>query len=536
MNVYFTAVQVRITLEAKPIASGGEGEVFRVINPAGRIGQCAKIYYTHQRTIERERKIKYISQNAPSQKSGDTFLLCFPTEPLYDVNGNFVGFLMPEAFEGGIQLYHLVTTRIDRKLPANWHNKYDRGTQKGIENRLKLCVNIAIAVHSIHQNRNLVLVDFKPQNVLITDNAKVAIIDLDSVQLSSQNQVLFAAKVATPEYTPKESERLNPQVDYIPETWDRFSMAIVFYELLFGLHPFVATSKGQYAEVSTIAEKISKNLFVHGSKKIYLSTIPPPHKNFDRLPSSLKSLFIAAFEEGTQIPTKRPSPEIWGKQIVEELYKQTVKPEQYKPTLVNRPVQPPSNSRPRLVIPTPDPPKPGGGGNVLTLIFVAALVIFSIFISRQKSRTGPLPPTPTDSTVMSMDSTAIPTDVVSATVTESTITETTDNKVEAYNQYGPESGEFVFWTRFSGDGKITIFIEGNEIGQLDGYFIRTSTPVCGQEATVSGVLPSGQYNYRAESDNYVWKGKIWVKAGVCQGEELEGITDRTAVMQDDSIN
>lgn len=429
MSLYFTAGKVKVRLETKPLASGGEGEVFRVVGPTSMIGQCAKIYFPQQRTSDREMKIKYISLNAPAQVMGRPFMLCFPTEPLYDNNSKFVGFLMPEAFKGSIQLYQLVTTKINQKLPLKWHQKYDRGTKTGIENRLKLCVNIASAVYTIHQTQNFVLVDFKPQNVLITDEAQISIIDLDSVQFSKGTQILFA-KVATPEYTPKEGDKLNPANDYIPETWDRFSLAVVFYELLFGIHPYTATAKGQYAEASTISEKISKNLFVHGSKKTFLITIPVVHKNFDQLPLSLKAFFIAAFEEGNQIPSKRPSAGAWGQQIVSELRSNGVKPAQYTPagSSTSSKALPSGQStsalKPQLVIPsTQSPIKPAGrgSGSIVFTVIVIALIGAILNNLGTHSSIGKI-----DSTASSMDSTSIM--VADTTIaTDSTSTTSADS-------------------------------------------------------------------------------------------------------------
>jgi DNA-binding helix-hairpin-helix protein with protein kinase domain len=227
----------------KPLASGGEGEVYTLL--VGPNNQCAKIYFLNQRTKEREEKINFIVSNIPIQQNSGRFLLCMPTETLFDAKGKFVGFLMPIAFDNSVQLYELVTTQINKKLTHEWHQKYDRRIKIGIENRLKLFVNIAIAINTIHKTKNIVLVDLKPQNILITSDAKVSIIDLDSIQIAHEKNVVYPAKVATPEYTPKEGEKLNPATDFIPETWDRFSLAVVFYEILFGIHPYTSTSGGQ---------------------------------------------------------------------------------------------------------------------------------------------------------------------------------------------------------------------------------------------------------------------------------------------------
>lgn len=324
MSIYYTRNNKLVRVEDQYLDRGGEGEVFKVKDLGSNL--CAKIYYQKERTKEKEEKILQIVKYGSSKKQDDLFLLCFPTETLYDKNKNFVGFLMPLAFLESIKLYELVTYNIGRNLPNKWHIKYARYTVEGIKNRLKLCVNIAIAVHKIHETKKNVLVDFKPQNVLITSDAKISLIDLDSIQIFDGNRTKHSAKVATPEYSPKESSFLNPSTHTIPETWDRFSLAVVFYEILFGIHPYASTSAGQYSDATTISDKISKDLFVHGSKKSYLTVIPPIHDNFYNLPKSLRELFFAAFENGSQIPSTRPSAESWGKQIILAITTTNIRP------------------------------------------------------------------------------------------------------------------------------------------------------------------------------------------------------------------
>ncbi|WP_138485385.1 protein kinase domain-containing protein [Dyadobacter bucti] len=343
MNLfYYTSDRSPIRLDSKRIGRGGEGNVYNIITQkAHLIDQCAKIYFPDQITKEKEHKIKYMVNHRIAVEDGSRFLLCLPTEALFDGVGNFAGFLMPKAFVGSVQLYTLVTSKIRKELDLDWHAKYDRHTDIGIKNRLKLCVNISVALHTLHRTGQFVLVDLKPQNILITKDAKVSIIDLDSIQISSGNKVLYAAKVATPEYTPIEGQSLNTTKDYIPETWDRFSIAVVFYELLFGIHPYAATANGQYAEANTISDKIRQSLFVHGSKAYYLSSIPIVHENFNKLPITIKSLFLSAFEIGNQLPVKRPSAMIWGEELTKEIAKdvrRTIIPIPYRSNTAPTPI------------------------------------------------------------------------------------------------------------------------------------------------------------------------------------------------------
>lgn len=326
MAIYYLADRTNISVDDAPIAKGGEGSVYSIKSPKNYINYCVKILHKDQITKQKESKIKYMVAHPPEKIEHPTFLICWPTQLIYDFNNKFIGFLMPLAFKGSIQLYELTNPTItNKKLSPIWRQKYDRTSLLGLGNRLKLCVNIAIGVHTIHSIKQYVFVDFKPQNILITDDAKISIIDIDSIQISKNYKILHHAKVITAEYSPKESENLNPTTATILETWDRFSIAVTFYQILFGIHPYSASSDGQYSNCTTLSDKIQQNLFVHGSKKNYLSHVPPPHKNFYLLPQSIRVLFLRAFEDGSQDGSKRPTAEEWGKLMYAELIKGDIK-------------------------------------------------------------------------------------------------------------------------------------------------------------------------------------------------------------------
>jgi len=311
-----------IKLEDTPFTSGGEGELYKIVSPQSLSDHCVKIYYSQYQTQQKAEKLRFMANHKPQQITNKTnYMICWVVDLVFR-QGAFVGFLMPLAFDNSIQLYELCTTKIRRNLTSIWHQKFDRNSDTSIENRLKLCVNIAIAIHNIHNTKNYVLVDMKPQNILLCPEGKVSIVDLDSIQISNGVQVIYQGHVATPEYTPAEGTRISPSNDYIPETWDRFSLAIIFYELIFGLHPFVATSTGQYEHITTIDEAIKNGLFVFGSKSQFLQ-LPLPHNNFQLLPQNIKDCFVKALDKGHNNPNARPTAEEWGKVLFEELQLET---------------------------------------------------------------------------------------------------------------------------------------------------------------------------------------------------------------------
>lgn len=310
-----------VTLADKPFAKGGEGAVHQVIVPKNT-GLCAKIYFPKERNSDRKRKIEYMINHQPPNIKKDKYIICWPQSGLYQ-GTDFFGFLMPLAFKDSAELYELCTPKINQKY-SNWEHTYGRNHSKGIKSRLKLCTNLSIAIHVIHKFKSYVMVDLKPQNVLVTKNGKVSLIDCDSMQISNKKHVIFPAKVATPEYVPPEGNKINPSKNKVPHTWDYFSMAIMFYEVIFGLHPYAATFKGKYKNSTTLDAKIKDGLYVHGSNKSHISITPNLHKNYDILPHNIKQLFDRAFNQGHKNPSVRPAASEWGAIIYKEL-KKTVK-------------------------------------------------------------------------------------------------------------------------------------------------------------------------------------------------------------------
>ena len=326
MSTYWTSPRQSLTVEEKPLAhAGGEGQVHRITSPSLYRDACVKIFHPQQRTEQRRQKIEAMIRDSPPELSGGTYRICWPQELVY-LQNKFVGFVMPLAFSDSVQVYELCQIR--SKLPSPWPEKFDRRKRDGIEKRLKLCVNIAIAIHKIHSFGNYTLVDMKPQNMLVTKDGKVSLIDLDSIQIAKHLRVVHPGQVATPEYVPPEGKYLDPVKDYIPNTWDRFSMAVMFYEIIFGLHPFAATSLGDYASCTMIREKIQHGLFVHGGKseRYIKRPFPPAHDNFKRIPHPLRMLFLKAFEGGEEHPELRPTAEEWGKEMTRILKTRPEKP------------------------------------------------------------------------------------------------------------------------------------------------------------------------------------------------------------------
>ena len=307
-----------IELAESPFASGGEGAIYKVVSAPGHLHDvCVKIYHSHVLNKQREDRIKYMVANPPSQIRGDGFMLGWPIDYVTDENGKFLGFIMPLGFSGSKELVTLTATKLSKKLDTEWQERYDRSLgKKGLLSRLKLICNIAIPMHILHSTGKYVLKDFKPQNVLATADGRITICDMDSIQIAEGNKLLFSGTAATPDYIPPEFYTKGigtKSSDIISKSWDTFSMGVVFYQLLFGIHPYVVTPKEEQEDGSNcISSNISSGLFPFGDNGDMVRVRPKLHDKFLLLPQKLQDLFVQTFSDNEK---ERPSAEEWGKYI-----------------------------------------------------------------------------------------------------------------------------------------------------------------------------------------------------------------------------
>ncbi len=304
-------IELLLELDIEPFASGGEGNLHRIRQPQQYANFVVKLYHKAKRTKARQQKIEYMIVNPPiNYVQGQHHPVIWPQGLIYETSG-FAGFLMP--FGRGEKLEILSMPRIHRNLMTQW-GRFDFSQQGSMQLRLSICYNIATAVYQVHATDHYVLVDLKTDNIIIQPNGLISIVDMDSMQVIENDQVLFPATVTTPEYTPPEyySNNIQPGKHPIFESWDLFSLSIIFYKLLFGIHPYAASCNAPYDSLTSLHQKIEAGLFVHHpQKQDFFKVIPPPHQKFNTINSKIQELFLNCFEKGHHNPTLRPDAEEW---------------------------------------------------------------------------------------------------------------------------------------------------------------------------------------------------------------------------------
>lgn len=297
----------KLELADAPFASGGAGEVYRATVSSGAI-YCVKIL-TNQRPGEIE-KIKHMAENPPSNLKAGWGTLCWPID-LVKKYGTVkpVGYVMPMALADSVELSNLANIRWPGKSLPPLAAKLDRSSPNGLTARMLIACNISAAVDRIHQ-LGCVFVDLKPQNILVSPRGHISLVDLDSLQVVSGREI-FRGPLGSPEYMPSESYKMDfNQGPKIEPSWDLFSLAVMHYEILLGIHPFTASPRPSIIGCETIEDAIRFKMYVHGNNRSNLEVIPAPHSSINVVPSELAALFKRAFDSAS--PSFRPTAKEWG--------------------------------------------------------------------------------------------------------------------------------------------------------------------------------------------------------------------------------
>jgi serine/threonine protein kinase len=210
-----------------------------------------------------------------------------------------VGFVMPRI---EMKMFQKALLYLDpsERIRFNWNWKYPVLSAR----------NLASAVAAIH-SKKYCIGDLNESNVLVGQNALIALIDCDSFQvMDTCSGKTYRCPVGKPEYTaPELMGKSYTEVDRTPET-DCFALAVLIFQLMMeGTLPYQA--KGKLVEDAASTEaKIIKGLFPYTAKSRDIS--PPDHAPpFEILPLEIRQLFDRCFSKGHRDPAVRPTAVEW---------------------------------------------------------------------------------------------------------------------------------------------------------------------------------------------------------------------------------
>ncbi|MEH1806460.1 helix-hairpin-helix domain-containing protein [Nostoc sp.] len=293
-----TSTRQSITLLGEPIADSGEGKVWRT----NHNGYLAKIY--HSPNPERVQKLAVMIAHRPKEPNSHLNHISFawPKSVLKDAHGDCVGFLMPEIKEAKqlIDVYN-PKKRKALKLDVDWRFFHTTA------------LNIASIIEAIHIS-GYVLGDIKPQNILVNDRALPSIIDTDSFQVRNpKNNKVYRCLVGSEGFTPP--ELIDKDFSSIDQTevHDRFRLAVIIYQLLFGGEsPFAGkwTGTGDTPETN---ELIRQGLWLYAPNRLIQAverTIP-----LEIIHPEVQRCFLKCFNDGYKNSNLRPTAGDWVKAL-----------------------------------------------------------------------------------------------------------------------------------------------------------------------------------------------------------------------------
>jgi serine/threonine-protein kinase len=138
------------------------------------------------------------------------------------------------------------------------------------ENVAQILIDMAVGLNDVHESGFMHL-DFKPENILVTGNGNVRLIDFDLAQLILEKPKKMSGNPGTPGYMSPEQLQGKP----IDSRVDIFAYGVAAYELVTGHKPFPG---------ETPAEILGAQLEPAGP-------IPPREHNAD-VPAALENVIL----------------------------------------------------------------------------------------------------------------------------------------------------------------------------------------------------------------------------------------------------
>jgi DNA-binding helix-hairpin-helix protein with protein kinase domain len=278
-----------------PLAGGkgGEGEVYSVRGDASRV---AKIFVTAGGTRDKAEKLRWLVNNCfPDVQT----FAAWPQAILFDSkDGSVAGYTM-RRFSGKLAFYLTNPTyRLEHFPNADW------GFLLAVAEQ---CASAFQAVHA----RDLVIGDVNQKNVMVAPGGRVCLIDCDSFQIRLSGTTLRCT-VGVPEFTPPELQDEDFSQTNRSQNHDRFGLAVLIFQLLFGRHPFAGVPLPGHTIPQDPGGAIQQYLFAYGRQSSRRGVKPPSAMlPLSEIASALEGLFELAFRPGSEAPAARPSAGQW---------------------------------------------------------------------------------------------------------------------------------------------------------------------------------------------------------------------------------
>ena len=264
--------------------SGGEGTIYTTSIP----NIVAKIYKP-----EKLDRAKFEKLSLMMTKSINCEGVCFPLALLYNDKNEFVGYLMNKAEGKELQRCVFIPQLLKKNFPG-W-TKVDTVT---------LCVTILKKFKYLHE-RNIILGDINPNNILVVSPSQVYFVDTDSYQIEG-----FPCPVGTINYTAPEIQRKEYSSFLRTPGNEYFAVATLLFMIMLPGKPPYSLQGGENQ-----IDNIINGDFAYASGGRSTGKAPEGMWRFcwSHLPRYLKDDFYETFRKGGEHSTEatRYSTEDW---------------------------------------------------------------------------------------------------------------------------------------------------------------------------------------------------------------------------------
>ena len=192
------------------------------------------------------------------------------------------------------------------------------------EHLLAAARNLAAAVDIFHGQRNIIG-DINESNVLVTEDASVALIDTDSFQvIDRRNGNVYRNTVGKPEYTPAELQGHRFDSTDRNSDHDLFGLAAIIHQVLMeGSHPFAGKYMGS-GDPPQLEARIASGQFPHSQERPVEFNPSPISPRWDTLHPRIQQEFLQCFDNGHDSPETRPTAHEWVQTLEDALGALTV--------------------------------------------------------------------------------------------------------------------------------------------------------------------------------------------------------------------
>lgn len=265
-NVLTSKGAIKLT---KELGAGGEATVYSTNTP-----YVAKIYKKNNITARKYEKIKLMLS-----KNIDCTGICYPIEIIFNSKNEFVGYLMPQAKGQELQKSVFGPKPLFLKKFPNWKKR----------DTVELCVTILEKIKYLH-DRNIIMGDINPANILVVSPKEVYFVDTDSYQVEE-----YPCPVGTNNYTAPEIQRKHFSDFLRTRGNENFAVAtLLFMIMLPGKPPY--SQQGGEDPISNIIKMDFSYPF--GDKSNKKTPDGPWRYIWSHLTYDLKEAFYNTFRKG----------------------------------------------------------------------------------------------------------------------------------------------------------------------------------------------------------------------------------------------